>query len=79
MASEVDGQALPFEKAVTFFRRKLQMPSATWTDFWKGQHEAAFVVAGAARDDLLADLRAAVDEAIAGLMHRPLRSEDAAI
>ncbi len=48
-----------------FFRGKLNMRTAAWTDAWQHQHDRAFVVAGAARDDLLTDLRRAVDSAIA--------------
>ena len=56
---------LPFAEQIEFFRGKLNLPTAAWTDIWQAQHDRAFVVAGAARDALLADLRAAVDSAIA--------------
>lgn len=58
----------PFPEQVAFFRGKLGdlVPTATWRDLWKGAHDRAFMVAGAARADLLADLAAAVDAAIAG-------------
>jgi len=55
----------PFQEALEFFRGKLNLPTATWTDLWEGMHARAFVVAGAMRDDLLTDLRQAVDKAIA--------------
>src|SRR3990167_2538830 len=56
----------PFEEQVAFFRAKLGrlMPTATWKDLWKAQHDRAFAVAGAATQDLLADLANAVDKAI---------------
>lgn len=57
--------ALPFADAVAFFRRKLNLPTDTWQDIWQTAHDRAFVVAGATASDLLADLRAAVDKAIA--------------
>lgn len=59
--------ARPFAEQVAFFRAKLGrlMPTATWADLWKAQHDKAFAVAGAATQDLLADLAAAVDKAIA--------------
>lgn len=57
----------PFAEQVAFFRGKLgnQVPTATWRDLWKSQHDRAFMVAGAAKADLLADLAGAVDAAIA--------------
>ena len=57
----------PFAEQVAFFRGKLGnlVPTATWRDLWKSQHDRAFMVAGAAKADLLADLAGAVDAAIA--------------
>ena len=56
---------LPFDEQIRFFRSKLNLPTQAWTDLWESQHDVSFVVAGAARDDLLTDLRDAVDRAIA--------------
>ncbi len=56
---------LPFEEAETFFRGKINIPTARWDDLKKEQHAKGFMIAGAARDELLADFRAAVDKAIA--------------
>ncbi len=56
---------LPFAQQIAFFRDKLSLPTRYWTDIWQAQHDVAFVVAGAARDELLSDLRDAVDSAIA--------------
>lgn len=56
---------LPFAEAIEFFRRKIDLPTETWRDIERAAHDRAFVVAGATRADLLADLRAAVDSAIA--------------
>jgi hypothetical protein len=57
----------PFAEQVAFFRGKLGnlAPTAKWDDLWKSQHDRAFMLAGAAKADLLADLAAAVDKAIA--------------
>lgn len=57
----------PFDQQVEFFRGKLGnlLPTERWTDVWKAQHDRAFMVAGAAKADLLADLAAAVEAAIA--------------
>lgn len=56
----------PFAEQVAFFRGKLGrlVPTATWRDLMREQHDRAFMVAGAAKADLLADLAAAVDKAI---------------
>lgn len=51
---------LPFQAQIDFFRAKLNLPTERWDDIWKGAHDRAFVVAGAMKADLLADLREAV-------------------
>ena len=56
---------LPFAEQIAFFRSKLDLPTRAWTDIWQEQHDKSFVVAGAAHADLVADLRGAVDQAIA--------------
>lgn len=57
----------PFDQQVAFFRNKLGnlVPTARWDDLKHSQHDTGFMVAGAARADLLSDLAAAVDRAIA--------------
>lgn len=56
----------PFKEAVAAFRLRLGnlVPTAKWDDLWQAQHDRAFMVAGATKADLLADLAAAVDKAI---------------
>ncbi|WP_278369827.1 phage minor head protein [Vreelandella titanicae] len=54
----------PFPEQVTFFRNKLNLPTRRSGDITRDQNDAAFVVAGATKADLLADLRGAVDDAI---------------
>ncbi|PIQ25407.1 phage head protein [bacterium (Candidatus Blackallbacteria) CG13_big_fil_rev_8_21_14_2_50_49_14] len=56
----------PFQEQVAFFRQKLgnQVPTERWTDMQKEAHDRGFIVAGAAKADLLADLAASVDKAI---------------
>jgi hypothetical protein len=53
-----------FQPAIDFFSQKVNLPTRTWRDVWQGEHSRAFVVAGAMKADLLADLRGAVDRAI---------------
>jgi hypothetical protein len=56
----------PFAQQLAAWRIRLanQVPTATWQDLWQSQHDRAFVVAGAMKAELLADLAAAVDKAI---------------
>lgn len=56
----------PFAEQQAAFRLRLEnlIPTETWTDVWKSGHDRGFMVAGAAKADLLADLGLAVDKAI---------------
>ena len=65
LAQSAGGAVLPFEEQIRFFRRKLNLSTEAWTDLWQSGHDGAFMVAGAAQTELLADLRGAVDAAIA--------------
>lgn len=56
----------PWSVQMDYFRQKLNLPTQTWTDIMKAQHDRSFVVAGAMASDLLEDLRQEVDKAIAG-------------
>ncbi|MXX17504.1 MAG: DUF935 family protein, partial [Gammaproteobacteria bacterium] len=64
LAASDEHARLPFNEQIEFFRGKLNLPTAAWTDIWQSQHDRAFVVAGAAKADLLTDLRGAVTGAI---------------
>lgn len=63
MASNTFNQ--PFAEQLAFFRQKINLPSERWDDVWQQAHDRAFMVAGAAKADLLDDLRKAVDQSIA--------------
>jgi uncharacterized protein with gpF-like domain len=56
----------PFREQVAAFRARLGnlVPTAAWDDLWQEAHDRAFMVAGATKADLLADLAQAVDRAI---------------
>lgn len=56
----------PFKEQVAFFRQKMGklIPTAKWTDVQKSAHDTGFMVAGAAKADLLTDFVVAVDRAI---------------
>lgn len=53
-----------FAEQTEFFRNKLNLPTTRSGQITRDQNDAAFVVAGATKADLLADLRGAVDDAI---------------
>lgn len=56
----------PFAEQVAAFRLRLSdlRPTRTWMDVWQAEHDRAFMVAGALKADLLADLAGAVQKAI---------------
>ncbi|MDI1231342.1 MAG: phage minor head protein [Methylobacter sp.] len=71
---------LPFQEQIDFFRQKLNLPTEHYDDILAAAHDRAFVVAGAAKADLLNDLRGSVDKAIAdGKSLGAFRKEFAAI
>ncbi len=55
---------LPFQEAVDFFRQKVRVPTARWDDLWQTAHDHGFMVAGAAKDDLLADFQKEIAKAL---------------
>lgn len=54
------GFGTPFEAQIEFMRKKLRLPTERWDDIQRSAHDRAFIVAGAAKADLLADLHQAV-------------------
>ncbi len=56
---------LPPEEAIRYFREKGYKVSFNWQDMVGEEHARAFTVAKATQLDLLADIRAAVDKALA--------------
>lgn len=56
---------LPPERALKFFRGKGFATSFAWQDVWQQEHAGAFTVAKMMQVDLLRDMRAAVDKALA--------------
>ena len=54
------GFGTPFEAQIEFMRKKLRLPTERWDDIQRSAHDRAFIVAGAAKADLLADLQQAV-------------------
>jgi len=60
------GFGTAFQEQLEFFRQKLNLPTERWDDIQRNAHDRAFVVAGAMKADLIADFKAAIDQAIAG-------------
>jgi hypothetical protein len=56
--------SLPFKEQIEFFKRKANVPTNSYVDIYNNEHDYAFVVAGANRNALLNDFRAAIDKAI---------------
>ncbi|WP_353429021.1 phage head morphogenesis protein [Paracoccus denitrificans] len=56
----------PFAEQLAALRIRLSnlIPTERWTDVWHSAHDRGFMVAGAAKADLLADLAGAVDKAV---------------
>lgn len=61
-----DSFLVPFEEAIAYHRQKVNLPTASYRDLEGRSHDRAFVVAGAMKEALLADLRTEIDKAIAG-------------
>ena len=58
------GFGTPFFEQLEFFRQKLNLPTEHWDDIMRSAHDRAFVVAGAMKADLLADLHDSVGRVI---------------
>lgn len=54
------GFGTPWAEQIAFLRDKLRLPTEAWDDISHGAHDRAFIVAGAQKADLLADLHQAV-------------------
>lgn len=63
--AEIRLQPLPPAEAIDFFRQKGYRVGFDYRDVWQQEHQAAFTVAKAMQLDLLQDLRAGVDGALA--------------
>ena len=50
------GSLLTFDEQIEFFRGKRPIPTERWNDLWRDAHDRGFMVAGAMKDELLADL-----------------------
>lgn len=58
-------ESLPFQEAIEFLKKKLNVPTQHWDDLWRGMHSRGFMVAGAMLEDMVKDFHDAIDRAIA--------------
>nr|WP_064494318.1 phage minor head protein [Pseudomonas chengduensis] len=61
----IELQALPPQEAIDYFRQKGYAIGFDYRDVWQAQHQAAFTVAKAMQLDVLQDIRAEIDKALA--------------
>lgn len=57
------GFGTPWQEQIDFLRQKLRLPTEKWDDIQRAAHDRAFMVAGAAKADLLMDLHGLVTQA----------------
>ncbi len=56
---------LPFQEQIDYLQQKLDVPTQRWDDILNEAHDRAFIVAGAAKADLLNDFHTAINQAVA--------------
>ena len=54
---EVEFKGTPFKEAIDFFQGKVRVPTRAYTDLMGAAHSKGFMVAGATKDELLADFQ----------------------
>ena len=57
-------RTLPFDEAIEFIRDKVNIPTETWADITDDMHGRAFVVAGAMKQEILADFHKSILDAV---------------
>lgn len=74
------GFGTPFQAQIDFLRQKLRLPTEKWDDIQRSAHDRAFIVAGVAKADLLADLhQVIIDRATDGAGLQAFRRDFKAI
>lgn len=64
MKNNISATDVPFQEAIDHFKNKVNLPTESWTDISDGMHARGFVVAGAAKDELLTDFHTAITTAL---------------
>lgn len=62
--ADADVWSQPFQEQIDFFNQKAPRPTKEWTDILRGDHDRAFVIAGAKDTDMLRDFQEAIADAI---------------
>ncbi len=79
-AAQAFGFGTPFQAKIDFLRQKLRLPTERWDDIKGRANDHAFIVAGAAKADLLSDLqKTMVDRATDGAGLQAFRKDFKAI
>lgn len=60
-----DPTKLPFDKAIAYFRQKLNIPTQTWKDIQREENDWAFGISAVTNAEMLADFREVLDRYIA--------------
>jgi uncharacterized protein with gpF-like domain len=80
MSTAAFGFGTPFQEQIDYLRQKLDLPTERWDDIMRSAHDRAFIVAGVAKADLLADLhQAVVERAVDGAGLQAFRKDFKAI
>ena len=58
------GFGTPFQAQIEYLKNKLNLPTQAWDDIRGAAHDRAFIVAGAAKADLVADLQRAMVQSV---------------
>ena len=61
---EVEFKGTPFKEAIDFFQGKVRVPTRAYTDLMGAAHSKGFMVAGATKDELLADFQETIGRCI---------------
>ncbi|EJF5828980.1 hypothetical protein M8W91_002802 [Salmonella enterica] len=75
MPAKTSWITLPFMEQIGFLKQKVNVKTEGWTDVYGPEHDTQFMVAGVNRDDLLADLRKAVERIPQGQTLEGFRKE----
>ena len=62
--ADPESTSLPFLEQIEYFKQKQKKPTRRWQDAMHGDHDRAFVVAGAMDDALIADFQTSIASAI---------------
>ncbi len=62
--ADADVWSQPFQEQIEYFLQKSVRPTSEWTDILRGDHDRAFVIAGAKDMDMLRDFQEAIGDAI---------------